>query len=231
MIHSPPGETPVPGEAYLAPTAFFDYEHPAIRAFVASAVGSEATPIGKAVKLFYAVRDRIRYDPFNIGQSADYYVASNIVTASGAFCIPKGILLTAAARAVGIPTAIGMADVVNHLTTEKLRTRMGGSTHFIYHGYAYMHLDGRWVKAAPAFNIELCTRFDVLPTDFDGRTDAIYQPYDALNRRHMEYVKEHGVWSDFPYQKVIDAFKAFYPPSVFADEPSGERFEEGVRVE
>lgn len=230
MIHTPPGQSPVAGDAYLAPTTFFDYEHPTLRAFVRDAIGAETSAIGKAIKLFYAVRDSIRYDPFNIGSRPEHYVASNIVGSAGEFCIPKGILLTAAARAVGIPTAIGMADVVNHLTTEKLRARMGGSTHFIYHGYAYMHLEGHWVKAAPAFNIELCTRFHVLPTDFDGRDDAIYQPYDAHNRKHMEYVKDHGVWSDFPYQHVIDAFRAFYPPSVFGRDASGERFEDGVRV-
>src|SRR5450756_2620720 len=75
---------------------------------------------------------------------------------------------------------------------------MGGKTYFMHHGYAVMYLEGRWVKAAPAFNIELCTRFGVVPTEFDGRSDAIFQPYDAHQRRHMEYVKDHGIWTDFP---------------------------------
>ena len=35
--------------------------------------------------------------------------------------------MAAAARAVGIPTGIGLSDVVNHLTTEKLRERMGAA--------------------------------------------------------------------------------------------------------
>jgi hypothetical protein len=100
----------------------------------------------------------------------------------------------------------------------------------MHHGYAVMYLDGRWVKAAPAFNIELCTRFEVLPTEFDGRSDAIFQPYDARDRRHMEYVKDHGIWSDFPYEKVEADFRAFYPPHAFGEDGPAERFEEGLRI-
>ena len=48
----------------------------------------------------------------------------------------------AAARAAGIPAAIGLADVVNHLTTEKLKARMGGKTYFIDHAYAALHSTG-----------------------------------------------------------------------------------------
>ena len=102
-----------------------------------------------------------------------------------------------------------VTEFVNHLTTEKLKARMGGKTYFIDHAYAALHLDGRWVKAVPAFNIELCRRFGVRPTEFDGRSDALYQEFDAHDRRHMEYVKDHGVWSDFPYEKVAADFRAF----------------------
>ena len=107
---------------------------------------------------------------------------------------------------------------------------MGGTTYFMHHGYAVLYLEGQWVKAAPAFNIELCTRFGVLPTEFDGRSDAIFQPYDAHDRRHMEYVKDHGIWSDFPYDRVEADFRAFYPASAFAEYDPGEKFEDGVRL-
>ena len=131
---------------------------------------------------------------------------------------------------MGIPTGIGLSDVVNHLTTEKLRERMGGKTLFLHHGYAVMHLEGRWVKAAPAFNIELCQRFDVLPTDFDGTADAVFQQFDARQRRHMEYVKDHGTWSDFPFQRVVDDFRDFYPPQTWSGQAASEKFEDGKAV-
>ena len=228
MIHTPPGNKPEAGTEYLQSTRFIDADSDAVRRFALHAAGSETSDIARAIKLFYAVRDGIRYDPFSMRLDPEIYVASHVLAAKSAYCIPKAILLAAAARALGIPCAIGLSDVVNHLTTEKLKSLMGGTTYFMHHGYAVLYLEGRWVKAAPAFNIELCTRFGVLPTEFDGRSDAIFQPYDALDRRHMEYVKEHGIWSEFPYDKVEADFRAFYPLSAFGG--SSEKFEDGVRV-
>jgi len=230
MIHTPPGSTPEPGPEYLQNTRFLDCDSEAVRSFGQQAAGAGASDIERAVKLFYAVRDGIRYDPFAISLEPEIYVASHVLATKSAYCIPKAILLAAAARALGIPCAIGLSDVVNHLTTEKLRERMGGKTYFMHHGYAVIYLEGRWVKAAPAFNIELCTRFGVLPTEFDGRSDAIFQPYDAHQRRHMEYVKDHGMWTDFPLDKVAADFRAFYPSSGYGRDDPGEKFEDGVRV-
>lgn len=230
MIHTPAGSKPVPGPAYLQSTRFLDADSAAVRDFAHRMAGSETGDIARAVKLFYAVRDGVRYDPFAMRLEPGIYVASRVLAAKSAYCIPKAILLAAAARALGIHCAIGLSDVVNHLTTEKLKARMGGTTYFMHHGYAVLYLEGQWVKAAPAFNIELCTRFGVLPTEFDGRSDAIFQPYDARQRRHMEYVKDHGIWSDFPYDKVDADFRAFYPLELMTGDDPGEKFEDGIRV-
>jgi len=43
----------------------------------------------------------------------------------------------------------------------------------------------------------------------------------------MEYVKDHGIWPEFPFDRVMADFRAFYPPSAFADS-AGERFEDGA---
>jgi transglutaminase-like putative cysteine protease len=230
MIHTPPGSTPEPGPEYLQSTRFLNSDSDAVRRFAQQSADGETSDIGRAVKLFYAVRDSIRYDPFAISLEPETYVASHVLATKSAYCIPKAILLAAAARALGVPCAIGLSDVVNHLTTEKLKARMGGKTYFMHHGYAVLYLEGQWVKAAPAFNIELCTRFGVLPTEFDGRSDAIFQPYDAHQRRHMEYVKDHGIWTDFPLDKVAADFRAFYPTSGYGGDDPGEKFEDGVRV-
>ena len=230
MIHTPPDCKPEPGPEYLQSTHFLDSDSHAVRHFARQAVGSETSDIGRAVKLFYAVRDGIRYDPFSMRLVPEIYIASHVLVAKSAYCIPKANLLAAAARSLGIPCAIGLSDVVNHLSTEKLKALMGGTSYFMHHGYAVLYLEGKWVKAAPAFNIELCNRFGVLPTEFDGRSDAIFQPYDAKQRRHMEYVKDHGAWSEFPYAKVEADFRAFYPISAFGAVDPGEKFEDGVRL-
>jgi transglutaminase-like putative cysteine protease len=229
MIHTLAGERPEPGPAYLESTRFIDCASESVREFARKTVEGENTAVGRAVKLFYAVRDGWRYDPFSIRLTPDIYIASNVLSAKSGYCIPKAILLTACARAVGIHAAIGTSDVVNHLTTEKLRLRMGGKTLFMHHGYAVLYLEGKWVKAAPAFNIELCRRFAVHPTEFDGHSDAIFQEYDANNRRHMEYVKDHGMWSEFPFDRVVSDFRDFYPQASYSAEVS-ENFEDGVAV-
>ncbi|MBI2313433.1 MAG: transglutaminase family protein [Betaproteobacteria bacterium] len=210
---------PQPGEAYLEPTWFMDYESPRVAEFVARAVEGARSAKEMVVKLYYAVRDGIRYDPFRVSLNRELYRASNVLEEGRAYCIPKAVLFTAGARACGIPAAIGLSDVVNHLTSEKLERIMGGSRLFIDHGYALLHIEGRWVKAAPAFNIELCERFHVRPTEFDGTSHALFQEYDAKDRRHMEYVNDHGVWSDLPFERIVSDFTRSYPPSFY--DPSG----------
>ena len=87
---------------------------------------------------------------------------------------------------------------------------MGGKDLFLHHGYAVMLIEGQWVKAAPAFNIELCNKFDVTPTEFDGREDALLQEFDKKGRKHMEYVRQHGIWSDLPFKRIYEDFDEYY---------------------
>src|SRR3989441_1107759 len=86
-----------------------------------------------------------------------------------------------------------------------------GSDLFVYHGYADLSLEGRWVKATPAFNLALCTRFRVKPLEFDGRSDSIFHPFDADNRRHMEYLRDRGRYADVPVEEIQQAFRETYP--------------------
>ncbi|HOO37785.1 MAG TPA: hypothetical protein PLU81_14915 [Deltaproteobacteria bacterium] len=39
---------------------------------------------------------------------------------------------------------------------------------FYRHGYTSIFLDGKWLKATPAFNNEFCERFRLQPPDFKG---------------------------------------------------------------
>ncbi|MEE8349927.1 MAG: transglutaminase family protein [Acidobacteriota bacterium] len=205
--------TPEPSPEYLKPTEFFDFEVQAVREFAEEATRSSETDVERAVSLYYAVRDTIRYDPYRDKLDRSSYQASNLLAVKAGFCLPKANLLAAAARAVKIHSAIGLSNVVNHLCTDRLRLVMGGKNLFLHHGYAVLYLNGRWLKAAPAFNIELCERFHVLPTEFDGTSDALFQPIDGKGRRHMEYVCDHGIWSDFPYDRVVGDFRDYYPDS------------------
>lgn len=214
MIFTPYGYPENPQD-YLANTSFLNWEQPAVQAFTRRICDGEGDPVRCAIKLFYAVRDEVRYDAFAIDLIPDSFRASAVLETKQAFCVPKAVLLAAAARAAGIPAAIGLSDVVNHFTSPKLEAAMGGKTVFLHHGYAVLYLNGTWLKAAPAFNTELCERFGVSPTEFDGTGDAILQEYDAERNLRMEYLKDHGIWSDLPFERIKDDFSSYYPATLF----------------
>jgi len=208
---------PEVGPEFLKPSEFFDFDTEAVRDFAYAAARGAGTAREKAISLFYAVRDGIRYDPYRVRLERDLFKASSVLAAKAGFCLPKANLLIAACRALGVPAGIGLSDVLNHLCTERLHHIMGGKELFLHHGYAVIHIDDKWVKAAPAFNIELCEKFDVLPTEFDGESHALFQEFDARGRRHMEYVTDHGIWSDFPFARVTRDFSDYYPESFYVD--------------
>lgn len=194
---------------YLAPGTLVDSDHPKIRAFAAEVVGNESAALPKALKLYYAVRDRIAYDPYRLDMTAEGFKASSCLAVGYGFCVTKAALLAAAARAAGIPARVGYADVKNHLATKRMRELMQTDL-FVYHGYTQLHLEGRWVKATPAFNLSLCRKFRVLPLDFDGRNDSVFHPFDADGRKHMEYVADRGVFADVPFDDIRAEFARLY---------------------
>jgi len=199
----------MPAGAYLESGEYIDSGHPAVRAFAAEHARG-GTEIERGVALYYAVRDRIRYNPFLDFTVPSAFRASDCLAAGEGFCIGKASLLAAAARAAGIPARIGFADVKNHLTTPRLLEFMGRDE-FIYHGFAELMLEGRWVKATPAFNLALCEKFRVKPLEFDGRNDSIFHPFDADERRHMEYLRDRGNFADVPVTEIREAFREYYP--------------------
>jgi len=197
-------------EMYLGAGEFIDSGDGDVRAFALREVGDAGDDVSRAVKLYYAVRDQILYDPYHFGEARSYFRASDCLRAKRGFCIPKAALLAAAARSVGIPARVGFADVRNHLSTKKL-LELVGSDLFIWHSYTELYLEGQWVKATPAFNLKLCERFGVRPLEFDGRRDSLFHEYDQGGRRHMEYVRQRGHFPDVPYEEIVAEFKKEYP--------------------
>jgi len=195
---------------YLQPTPFIDSAAPAVAEFAQSVCNTRVSEKDRAVALYLAVRDGIRYDPYRIDLTPSALSASAVLKRQYGFCVPKAILLAAAARAVEIPSRLGFADVRNHLSTERLRQRLKSDV-FVFHGYTELFLGGKWVKATPAFNRSLCERFDVKPLEFDGCSDSVFQEYTRSGERHMEYLRDHGDFADLPYAQMVSAFKQHYP--------------------
>jgi transglutaminase-like putative cysteine protease len=196
-------------EQYLKATGIIDSDHPDVRAFAEETLGDAVDAVDRAVRLYYAVRDAIWYDPYYPFFLPEHYRASNVLKGRRGFCIPKVSLLCAAARASGIPSRAGFATVRNHLATKQLLDFLGSDV-FTFHGFTEFFLEGKWVKATPAFNSELCKRHGVTPLEFNGREDSIFQPYNSDQQRFMEYLEVHGSFADIPVDEITDAFKRTY---------------------
>lgn len=197
-------------EDYLKPTWTIDSDHPEVIAYAQKITQGLTTPREKAVALYYAVRDLVMYDMMVEHFTRDIFKASHCLHAKRTFCIPKAVLLAACARAVGIPSRLGFADVTNHLATPKMLEMLGGD-YFAFHGYTDLYIDGKWVKATPAFNERLCRFFKIKPLDFDGTADSVFHEFSADGNKHMEYLYDHGTFADMPYDLMIATFRKHYP--------------------
>lgn len=212
----------------LSPSPIVDSDHPSVIAFAQKHTDGVDDPRERAVKLYYAVRDGLRYDPYSIRLTVPGLRASATLEAGRGWCVPKAVVLAACCRVLGIAARLGFADVRNHLSTERLRQTLQTDV-FYWHGYTAIELDNRWVKATPAFNVELCERFRIKPLEFDGREDSIYHPFDLAGRRHMEYLNFRGEYDDVPVDEIIATFAEKYPRA--SDENPRGDFDEEVRRE
>lgn len=201
---------------YLEPGRYIDSDHPALMEFAETSRGASRDPREQAINLYYAVRDQIRYNPYVFSRDAETLKGSHALLAGESYCVPKATLLAACARHCGIPARIGLADVRNHLSTPRL-LEMLRSDVFAMHGYTELYLDGRWVKATPAFNLELCQLFKVAPLEFDGRSDSVFHPFNQQGERYMEYLRDHGQFADVPLELFFGHLATCYP-HLFAED-------------
>lgn len=200
-----PGTDPV----FLAATSFLDFDHPAVRQKALEVCSKAATEQDKAVKLFLFVRDQVLYDVRMAPAEAAFFKASSTLTRGFGFCVPKAILLSALARAAGIPSRLHVSDIINHRTPAWLVDAMGTNL-FVFHTYSELWLDGRWVKATPAIDRGLADRHQWILVDFDGQKDALFNRTDRQGRLHIEYTADWGVFADFPFELFKARFEEAY---------------------
>lgn len=194
----------------LKPTFYLDFDSEIIQNFIVSLQIENLSEIEKAKRIYLAVRDQIRYDPYNIILTPEEVKASSVIKRGYGFCVEKALTLAACTRAVGIPAKIGFANVKNHINSKRLQNLMQSDV-FVFHGYTELFLNGKWVKATPAFNKSLCERAGILPLEFDGEHDSIFHPFDKSGKQHMEYLCDHGSFEDLPYERMIEEYEVSYP--------------------
>ena len=193
----------------MLPSRLIESEDLAVVSFAKRVIGDEINPKNKALKLFYAVRDGLRYNAYLPLGDIRTYSAKEALAKGEGWCVSKAALLTACARAEGIPARPGYADVRNHIVSPKLSEAMGTDV-FFWHSYCELFLTGRWIKCTPSFNKSLCDKLGLKPLDFDGETDSLFHAYDRVGNKHMEYIKDRGSYRDVPYEKILGTFTEKY---------------------
>ncbi len=195
---------------FLTPTEFINSDNAKVISFVNDVVGVESDKKKAILKLFFKIRDGIPYHFDSMNIKKETFIASNVIGSEGSFCIPKAVLFATVARTIKVPSKLVFADVKNHLATtkvlEKLKTDL-----FVFHGYTELFINDKWVKATPAFNKELCEKFNVKPLDFDGENDSVFQEFTESGEKHMDYIVNHGSFTDLPFELMIMSFKKTYP--------------------
>jgi len=196
-------------EQYLAPTDVIDSDHPDIIDLARSLTAGASNDAERASRLFYHARDAVRYNPYSPFHHPDFYRASTVLKRGYGYCIQKAVVCAALGRAVHIPTRLGFADIQNHQLPKKLLELQG--TDIIYsHGFTEFFIDGKWRKATPAFNIEMCDRLGLVPVEFDGIHDGVFPMYDRSGKLSIEYLQDVGHWPDLPFDHIIDAFHRLF---------------------
>ncbi len=212
---------------FIKAGVFIDSDAPSVIAFAKKTTAGKNGSRAAVLRLYSTIRDTITYDPYvNFADPANYR-ASAVLAAGRGFCIGKATLLAASARAIGIPARVGYADVRNHLTSPRLYEKIKTDT-FIWHSYAEVYLARRWVKATPAFDRALCDRVGLKPLEFDGETDSLFHPFDQFGRRHMEYLKDRGSFSDVPFDAIRADFIKAYPSLMSSNGLAGDFQSEAI---
>ena len=199
----------IPNHEYLQPNSIIDSDNEEIVNFARKAAAEAVDPIEQARSIFYAARDSVLYDirtPFFL---PEHYKASNVLKRGRGYCVTKACLLCAMGRALGIPSRLGLADIRNRGASGQVVEMMGTDV-FAYHGFTEFYLDGKWVKATPAFDSSVFPRHNIAPVEFDGKNDAVYPSHDLSGNPYVEYVTYHGHYADVPLDDLLDGWRKQY---------------------
>jgi len=159
-------------QRYLEPGEYINSDHPAIIAKAKELISDETDPIKKAKVLYEFVRNEIKEG--YIGSMK----ASDVLAKGEGVCHEKASLLTALARAAGIPEYYGFTVV--SIKDWKDENGKVGFIKFL-HGANGLYLNNKWILYDPTGNIhrwKIWVQDDPvrieLPLEFSPNHDVLF---------------------------------------------------------
>jgi transglutaminase-like putative cysteine protease len=192
------------GTGYLDRTFFIDCYHLSVKDKSKELTANIEDLKDRAIRLFYFVKDEIRYNIFTPRSTDACFKASHVLARKEGYCVQKAVLLVALARAAGIPARLRFAEIRSHLTAPEIVAQRG-SNFFPYHGLTDLQINGRWVKATPTYDLEYCKKMCIAPIQFDGEKDALLPAYTEDGRPNVVYIKDRGFFADLPIEEIKKA--------------------------
>jgi transglutaminase-like putative cysteine protease len=189
---------------YLGPTFFIDCNEAIIVDRSTKLTAGIGSLLEKALRIFYFVRDDIRYNVYSPRTSDEDFKASHVLARGEGYCVQKAVLLVALSRAAGIPARLRFAEIRIHHTAKAIAEKRGSNV-FPCHGLTDLYVEGKWVKATPTYDIGYCRKAGIAPVEFDGKGDALL-PLDTLDgRSNIEYIQDRGFFDDLPLNEIRKA--------------------------
>jgi hypothetical protein len=183
-----------------------DYDHPMVRKTSDRLTGDETSLVGMLEKLFYYVRDEIR---FGFPKDGDLVKASDTIRLGMGQCNTKGALLLALCRAVNIPARI-------HFSLIKKEIQRGLFTGIGYllmplllsHSWLEVMIEGKWRRLDSYINdiafytaSKRALREKGWDTGYSiscasGECSADFRIDDEQFVQMGAVVADHGVWDE-----------------------------------
>jgi len=202
---------PMINDKYLQPTFNIDSDNEQIIGTAEKLTRECSGDTEKAIKLFYFVRDSIRYNVFMISVFKEDFKASRILEWGKGYCVQKAVLLAALGRAAGIPSRLAFAKITNHRVPLHILEKLKTNT-YPRHGYNQFLLNGRWVSVTATFDRQLC-RKNMLPVvEFDGQNDAVLSGMDLEGNPYIEYVEKFPPTDDLPFDWIVERISKIVGP-------------------
>lgn len=206
-------DNPILSSNFLEVTYYCDYRHTDIQNVINNHMSKYKSHEDLSKSFFYFVRDCIRYQVGNWNKKA----SETLLEKSGT-CTNNANLLIALCRGAGIPAGYGVMDVKGKEYFGKIAPK--ALTRFVSkkskHVYAYIYLNGKWIKCDPSDDKDLSINTAHLNIqssliDWDAKNDAVLK----LNPAHI--LKDYGLLNNIDHIINKKQRKILYLPVKIAN--------------